>query len=141
MNTRHGQRREHPYLAIVDEQVGTGAPVHFVAVKTNEALHVLLGETFGSVFEGRLGGVVEDEEGRAPGVPLERVAIGVEFGWGKGEADDRFPVWHTRGLMIYNGTSNISGYLLYLTPAFIEIINNVKLFFPLSGLYFIFFVN
>ena len=78
MNVGDGERREDPDLLVVDEQMWTGAPLLIVAVERLQVLDVLPDQPVRPVRERRHAGVVQDDERRPPGEPLQSLAVGVE---------------------------------------------------------------
>ena len=94
MNSRHGEGRKHPNLAVVDEQVGAGVPALLVAVVGFEAQDVGAGEAVGALLEGGHFGVVQRHEAGAPLQPMQRVTVLVEADRREARPDNAFPGAH-----------------------------------------------
>src|SRR5579859_4879765 len=94
MGPRHRQWREHPYLLVVDEQMGTRLPVHLVAIIYFEIKHVLFRKSVGPLGKRWHRRVVQNNERRTPRGPMQCMSITVEFISGICVSYNSFPLTH-----------------------------------------------
>src|SRR6476661_2892674 len=94
MDAGDGQRREHPDLLVVHEQMRASAPVLLITVEGFEILDVLQRQSIRALRQGGRRRVVQRDEGWSPSRPLQRLAIGIEILGRKAFPDNTLPVGH-----------------------------------------------
>src|SRR5687768_10933223 len=93
MRARHRERCEHPDLLVVDEVVRAREPLPGFLIIRLETLDVRRTESAGPLHERWNLRVVQHDETRPPGSPLQVVTVLVEFVLREALADNTLP-WH-----------------------------------------------